>query len=258
MDRNSEERFLSELRHHLAGWRAKITEDFGKDSFEAELASLQSDPVYGKFHLGIPEYVVVRLVGRMSISIGRRLGEIYDKLPRFIVQAKYGLTKEQIAPRMGGRLELDICIPFEALSAEDSDEIREVARVQLDADLAGYSGLGIEIRYNFNPNDSARLRKDVTMAELLQQQRLFPVYLIFAENSPRDEAIARLKRAGWTFLVGGEALQFASAIAGTDINSVLDKPSVSSEIESEINEMMAKMFTSYAFDQVLSERGDSN
>lgn len=251
MDQRSEERFVQELRHHLAGWKAKVELDFAQPSYEAELGSLVSDPVYSKFHLGTPEYVLVRLVGRMSISIGRRLGEIYDKLPRFMVQARFGLTREQIAPQMGGRLELDICVPLAALSPDDKTDVRRAAKEHLKSDLDGYSGLGIEIRYNFNPNDSARLRKDVAMADHLKQQQLFPVYLIFAENSPRDEAIARLQRAGWTFLVGGPALAFASAIAGADISSVLDRPSISAEIKREVDEMMAAMFSSYAFAQIL-------
>lgn len=246
MDQRVEDRFLEELRHHLAGWKAKVLEDFGKASFEAELGALSQDPVYSKFHLHSPEYVLIRLMGRMSISIGRRLGEIYDKLPRFVAQARFGLSKDQVAPKMGGKLELDICVPFLRLSAADIAYVRGIthSHMSLQADK---SGLGIEIRYNFNPNDSSRLRKDVDMAEFLRAQSLTPIYLIFAENSPRDEAIARLKRAGWTFLIGRPALDFLSELVGADINSLLDKPRIAAEIKKEIDEMTGQMFNSHAF-----------
>jgi hypothetical protein len=253
MNGNIEERFLAELRHHLAGWKTKVLEDFGEASFAAELASLAGDPVYSKFHLHSPEYVLIRLMGRMSISIGRRLGEIYDKLPRFVAQARYGLSKDQVAPKMGGKLELDVCIPLRVLTADDVAAVEAIASKYLDAHGLG-AGLGIEIRYNFNPNDSARLRKDVEMAELLREQELLPVYLIFAENSPRDEAIARLKRAGWTFLVGRPALEFISELVGTDINGLLDQPLVAAEIKKEIDEMTAQMFDSFAFRSAMKRR----
>lgn len=113
------------------------------------------------------------------------------------------------------------------------------------------AGLGIEIRYNFNPNDSSRLRKDVEVAELLRKEGLSPIYLIFAENSPRDEAIARLKRAGWTFLVGKPALEFISELVGVDINGILDKPRISAEVKREIDETTTQIFGSFAFRSVL-------
>jgi len=43
--RETEERFLRELRHHFAGWKAKIGEESSKAHFEGELESLRGDPV---------------------------------------------------------------------------------------------------------------------------------------------------------------------------------------------------------------------
>ena len=77
-----EQQFIGQLRHHLEGWRQKVIADFSKGNFDSELASLSSDPVYPKFHFHSAAYVNIRFMGRMSISIGRRLGEIYDKVPR--------------------------------------------------------------------------------------------------------------------------------------------------------------------------------
>lgn len=100
-------RFLEAIHHHLDGWRRKIEQDFGKACFERELAGLEGDPVYSKFAFDCPEYVVVRLMGRMSISVGRRLGEIYDKIPRFVASARFNVAPEQVAEKFNG-LELDI------------------------------------------------------------------------------------------------------------------------------------------------------
>src|SRR5260370_37053428 len=86
LQRRTKERFLVELRRHLEGWLRKVTHDLSQDEFELELNGLRSDPVYSLFGRATPEYALVRLMGRISIRIGRRLGEIYDKILRFIAQ----------------------------------------------------------------------------------------------------------------------------------------------------------------------------
>lgn len=242
-----EEKFMDELKHHLSGWHTKISEDFGEENFNKELSMLQSDPVYSKFGFAIPEYVLIRLMGRLSISIGRRLGEIYDKVPRFITAAKFNLESNEVAPIFDG-LQLDICIPLSALSDDDNQHVLSVFSTHFpESDIR--NGIGIEIRYNFNPNDSARLRKDVKMASLLQEVGLFPVYLIFSEISPRDEAIARLQRAGWSFLVGKNAENFMYHLVGMDFAKILDRPKIQREIRKEIDTLMSEMRNSTAFKQ---------
>lgn len=62
------------------------------------------------------------------------------------------------------------------------------------------------------------------MAEKLVQNHLTPIYLIFSSISPRDEAIARLKRAGWAFIVGQPGLDFATELLGMNLSSILDRP----------------------------------
>ena len=191
------ERFLNSLRHHLAGLRLKVEKDFSQNNYERELHALESDPVYSKFAFDSPEYVLVRLIGRMSISIGRRLGEIYDKIPRFVAAARFGLRPEQVAPTLVN-LELDMALRFSHLTVEDIEHIQRIINQYLGL-TNDSEGIGIEIRYNFNPNDSARLRKDVTMAEYLRAENLLPVYLIYSAISPRLEAISRLERQAGVF-----------------------------------------------------------
>jgi|GEM_PF-1190981 hypothetical protein len=247
----TERKFLGAIRHHLAGWKRKIDGDFGKESYDEELAKLAGDPVYAKFAFDCPEYVLVRLMGRMSISVGRRLGEIYDKLPRFVAAARFDVAPEQVAEKFNG-LELDIGLRYALLSQPDCDHVRSV--------LASYgadgteTGVGIEIRYNFNPNDSARLRKDVYMAGYVQAEGLFPLYLIYSAISPRDEAIARLTRAGWRFLQGTDASDFTTGLFGADFLGILERPEVRSRVHEEVRELMASIFTSHAFAQVAREQ----
>src|SRR3954468_23657411 len=100
-------------------------------------------------------------MGRMSITFGRRLGEIYDKLPRFVASARFDVAPEQVAEKFNG-LELDIGLRYSLLSGPDREHLAAVL-AEYGAD-GTETGVGIEIRYNFNPNDSARLRKDVDMA----------------------------------------------------------------------------------------------
>ena len=243
------DRFLKELMHHLAGWRAKVTNDFGEANFREELRQLNSDPLYPKFNFATADYVNIRFIGRMSISIGRRLGEIYDKVPRFLVGARFGLAPSAVAPVIDG-LELDICLRFASLAQTDQVYIlSELSKIFPNENFGNYQGIGIEIRYNFNPNDSSRLRKDVVMAENLAREGLFPIYLIFSSISPRDEAIKRLTGAGWRFVVGREASNLSANLFGLDISTILDLPDVKSAIKTEIDAMMSDLKTSYSFKQ---------
>ncbi len=246
--KNIETKFLESVKHHIEGWRIKVETDFSKGNFDKELAALKSDPVYSKFAFDVPEYVMVRLIGRMSISIGRRLGEIYDKLPRYVASARFNIDPEAVAEKFNG-LELDIGLRFDLLSQQDRDELANILTPHLDS-IEGFSGLGIEIRYNFNPNDSARLRKDVQMCEYLVDEGLIPVYLIYSAISPRDDAISRLTRAGWRFMQGTDASDFTTTLFGIDFLSLLDRDDIKKEIHREIQEMLQSIFDSEAFGSI--------
>jgi len=243
-----EHRFLAAVKHHLDGWRAKIANDFSITSYKAELAKLAGDPVYSKFALDCPEYVLTRLVGRMSISVGRRLGEIYDKIPRFVASARFGVTPDQVAEKFDG-LELDIGLRYSDVSEEDQKHLKATV-ARMGGDPATFKGVGIEIRYNFNPNDSSRLRKDCDMADKLRAAGLFPIYLIYSSISPRDEAIARLKRAGWTFFQGKEASDFTTGLFAIDFMATMENEKGWGEVKAEVREIMAGIFESKAFEQV--------
>lgn len=249
-----EEIFLEELRHHISGWRSKVENTFTRRSYEHELSNLKRDPVYSNFALDSPEYVLVRFIGRISISIGRRLGEIYDKLARSVAEARFGLSPEQVAPKFNN-LKIDVGLRFAHLNYDDVHHIRVVINNYLQ--ISGlYDGVGIEIRYNFNPNDSARLRKDVNMAGHLQNANLLPVYLIFSSISPRSDAVARLKRAGWNFLIGRTAGDFARELLGLDLTRILEKPEIKAELQRELDKIMTKIFKSYAFQEIAEKYKD--
>lgn len=249
-DNQALNRFMEELRHHLAGWKVKVDTDFSKENFDKEINGLSGDPVYGKFHLATPDYVFIRLMGRMSVSIGRRLGEIYDKIPRFAAQGRYKLRRDQVVTKLGG-LEIDIRLLFSDLDEDDKVHLSNVTSQHLKIDPSHYNGLGIEIRYNFNPNDSSRLRKDKQLAGLLIDEGLYPVYLVFADNSPRlADAVTSLERAGWNFLIATPALDFMAQVVGFDISVVLDKEAVSDEIKKETEILMKSIWSSYAASQL--------
>ena len=242
---STQDRLLRELRHHFKGWLNKVAEDLSKEAFAEEVADLKSDKVYSSFGLDCPEYALIRIMGRVSISIGRRLGEIYDKMPRFIAQARFGLSAEKVAPKIDNRLQLDVCIPYESLSADDRALAVDVVNRHVKPKTEG-TAAAIEIRYNFNPNDSSRLRKDEEMAKLLKAQGMTPIYLVFSTISPRDEAIARLERAGWTFLVGEKARSFMNDLIGMDIEKILDGPKIKEEIKREVGIIMKTLYTAPA------------
>jgi hypothetical protein len=248
------ERFLEALRHHFQGWIAKAKRDFGERSYAEELSLLRSDPLYDQFGLAIPEYVFIRLMGRMSISFGRRLGEIYDKMPRFVAAARFGLSEEEATGVYGEEdLRLDMRIPYDKLSKPNKKHVlatvgKFLPKVKVTA------GLGIEIRYNFNPNDSARLRKDAHFAALLLQDSLVPIYLIFSGISPRDEAIARLERAGWNFLIAEKASRFTTELTTMDLGAILKEPTVHDEVNREIGQIMSAIYDSPAFKAVAAHR----
>lgn len=243
------ESFLAHLRNHLQGWQTKVNNDFGKQAYDIEMLALSVDPVYSKFHLASADYILIRLMGRMSVSIGRRLGELYDKIPRLAAQARYSLARDKVIIKFEG-LELDVALKLDDLSSEDAKHLKKVCQKRLKIDINNFEGLAIEIRYNFNPNDSARLRKDKKLAELLQANGYFPLYLVFADNSPRlGDAIASLKRSGWQFLIGSNALDFMADVVGFDISNVLDRPEVSAEIKQQIDALMLSIKKSHAYNQ---------
>ena len=234
------------IRTHIAGWQAKISDDFSKRGYNNELMKLQGDQVYSQLSFDRPEYVLIRLMGRMSISIGRRLGEIYDKLPRIAAAERFGLSVEDVVQKLAN-LELDLTLRAETLTDTDRDHLENLLSDRFDVQLS--QGVAIEIRYNFNPNDSSRLRKDVQLAGLVQEAELFPVYLVFSSISPRDDAIARLGRAGWQFLIGPQAYQFLIDLLGFDLVALLEGEEFQAELKTEVSDMMCNLFTSYAFVQ---------
>lgn len=183
------------------------------------------------------------LLVELSISVGRRLGEIYDKVPRFVAAARFGLGASQIAEVFDG-LELDIALRCNLLSNDDHAHVQGIISKMSGAP---FGGIGIEIRYNFNPNDSSRLRKDVEVASKLKAAGLFPVYLIFSSISPRDDAIARLTRGGWNFLQGDDALSFMKTLLGVDISAILSDPIISRETRKKTQDIMRSIFTSDGF-----------
>ena len=247
-----ENRFLEAIRQQLQGLSDKVTGDFSKENFDSEMAALQGDPVYEKFSFNRAEYVLIRFMGRISISIGRRLGEIYDKVPRFVAAARFNLTPEQVAPKIDG-LELDISLNLELLSPQDQAHVKETYKRFVGRNL-NEGGLGIEIRYNFNPNDSSRLRKDVEMGEKLSQIGLTPIYLVFSTISPRNDAISRLRNNGWTFLIGDDAIQFITVLLGLEIHTILDKPEIKAEIKAIVDTIMDNLVESYSFKQVSQKK----
>jgi hypothetical protein len=233
------------IDEHLEGLFQKIVTDFSAESFRAEISDLENDPVYNDFGLGSSDYALIRKVGRISISIGRRLGEIYDKIPRVIAEYAFGLTPDQVAPILGGKLELDTCIDFNQISKGDEVKVKKLVHDIFAID--NVAGIGIEIRYNFNPNDSSRLRKDEDMARLVIEKRYIPVYLVFSTISPRDEAIARLDRAGWKFLIGDNAYQFINKLYGLEFDKLFVKPQIKKVIEKHIYKIMKALYSSDPF-----------
>lgn len=243
-------RFLELLTRALDGWHEKILLDFSEASFDAELSDLLSDEVYKSFGLAEPEYVLIRLMGRVSISVGRRLGELYDNLPKFVAATRFGLTPEEVAEKIDN-LKLDVYIPFDKLTKTDLDASIAVVQSSLGLDASISEGLGIEIRYNFNPNDSARLRKDVAMAEGLIARNLVPIYLVYSGISPREEAMDRLTRAGWNFLVAGDASTFTKELLGLDLAKFFEDKDVKNVIADGVDRMMVAMMESVAFSKAV-------
>jgi len=250
MSKDFERKFIEAIDSHLKGWALKVNNDFSKANFENELNALKGDPIYADFKFDTPEYVLIRFMGRMSISIGRRLGEIYDKIPRFAAAAKFDLNPQQISPKFDG-LELDIGIVQSDISEPNKEHLNTICQKYFKEKLAG--GLGIEIRYNFNPNDSSRLRKDVEMGEVLRKQDYTPVYLVFSSISPRQDAISRLEKSGWNFLIGADAVKFMNELLEIDLETILKKKEISEEIKKSVDAIMKSIYDSHAFQEVLKK-----
>ena len=84
------------------------------------------------------------------------------------------------------------------------------------------------------------------MVELLRDQSLVPIYLIFSTISPRHEAIARLSRAGWIFLVGDAASGFMKDLIGMNFEEILETEEVRTEIQQRMRRIMRVLYESAA------------
>ncbi|MHB8163608.1 MAG: hypothetical protein ACYDDV_04555 [Methanoregula sp.] len=249
LEKEVEERFLTELRHHISGFKEKVNEDFNEAACKAELELLHSD-IYSKFSLDTNEYVLIRLLGRISISIGRRLGEIYDKIPIYCAMRRFNLSKDDISEKFKTEnnklLTGDVCIRREKLSLKDRDHFDTVVKSHFPTNNSSI-GIGIEIRYIFNPNDSARLRKDDDMAKLIKESGLFPIYVVFSSISPRNEAIARLERSGWTFIIGTDAEEFIKDLLNMDLRKILENKAIEDEVKKDMENIMGSIYSSKIF-----------
>lgn len=246
-----EREFLNALWSHFDGWRDKVARDFGTTSYQSELKKLRIDPVYSNFGFDFPGYVFIRLAGRLSVSIGRRLGEIYDKMPRHLASSRFDLTKEQVSEKFND-LEVDISLRYSLLSRKDQSHIKTL--LEKYGATGAERGLGIEVRYNFNPNDSARLRKDEDMAEYVRDEGLFPMFLIYSSSSPREDAISRLTRAGWTFLRGNDSSEFTKSLFGIDFVDILRREEIQNEIQLRVQDLMEAVYCSYAFSKFTDDQ----
>jgi len=81
-----ENRLREMLHQQLRGLKRKVEKEFSQESFIRELTALHEDPVYRRWFLDSEQYVIIRFIGRVSISIGRRLGEIYEKFQDMLLQ----------------------------------------------------------------------------------------------------------------------------------------------------------------------------
>jgi hypothetical protein len=243
-------RFIDAIRLQLQGLEAKVLNELSEKNFDKEFLNLQNDIVYRKFSFDRIEYVLIRFMGRISISIGRRLGEIYDKVPRILAAVRFNLTSSQVYQKVND-LELDLCFKFSDLAEADILHVRNLLSTRTSGVID--QGLGIEIRYNFNPNDSSRLRKDEEMGQNLIAAGLTPIYLVFSDISPRADAMQRLRRSGWTFLIGEEASTFINELVGVDFQAILDEPTIKAEISLVIDDIMSKLVNSHAFQEVVKK-----
>ena len=241
MKENIKKNIEVSLIRHFEELLQKIENEFDNNNFNLELHNLKVDPVYSLWHFDRKEYVLIRKMGRISISIGRRLGDVYDKVIREAIMARFDLTLDQVAPKLGDKpsIEIDAKIGFNDINKNEIRRIKKVARSTFLKIPRQYEGLGIECRYNFNPNDSARLRKDLRMYELVANSNLIPIFLVFSTSSPRQDAINRLSKTGWKFLIGNDSYKFLKNIVEFDFKTFLK----SKQIQSIMKDNSNKIFT---------------
>lgn len=252
MSQTVEDRFIEIVRQQLKGLSKKVENEFSQKNYEKELLELTEDPVFSKFSFNTAEYVLIRFMGRISISIGRRLGHIYEKVPRYAAAARFHLSPKDIAPKFN-KLELDVGLDFSKITSQDISRIKKLYKKYFD-DREHKKGIGIEIRYRFSPNDNARITKDVNMGKYLANAGLTPVYLIFSSDIKRfKDAIPRLRKSGWSFLAGEKAIEFINELLLLDIQSLLDEPAIKDEIKKVIDEILKNLVSSHAFNQVLDK-----
>jgi len=72
-------------------------------------------------------------------------------------------------------------------------------------------------------------------------------YLIFSSISPRQDAISRLERAGWNFIIGEDARQFSTDLYNIDLSQILQKEAIYNSIKNKMDEIMRSLYLSHAY-----------
>lgn len=241
--------------------RMKTDEDVTED---LAYLKIENDLLADVFLLNAPSIVQMKLGGRITTSIHRKVGDACEKATRAIIGIVYSIKPERlVAERMvtidlgDGRTEqvtrkIDVLLKAENLDAIKKQKllaiipqfsteflsnvgVRETYR-GYDLSKAYFTGVGIEVRHAYQSADSKRVQGDKSLAELFIKERLLPVMLIY--SGLVNWSVINAYKRYWLVKVGNNAFDFIKDTTGIDFGGILRslKPDVHHFIKGRLSE----------------------
>ncbi len=202
---------------------------------------LARDPAFKHLGLADERYVIARLGGNWVTSLHRKIGDMYEGLFQYLLQAQFGLSEDDlnfgVDVQIGDRRQrrsTDGVVRIQHLKQKRVDIGALLS--DLSADWGLSKGLGFEVRSCYQIGDSKRIQADYDMALALEAEGFVPVMLVFCATSLRSP-VTRLRKS-WNLLEGDAAFDFVRRFVGFDLQQFLAKHS--DAFKSEIHKVLAK------------------
>jgi hypothetical protein len=216
MGKVNEDELLAIAKYHLS--MVKQFDPYanfeGVDDRPGFIDFLKGDPAFRHVGFANDRYVIARIGGNLITSLHRKLGDMYQAMFGYLLQARYSIPEEDlhfsVDVEIGGRTQerstdgLLRAKYFEGLSLPT-----------LPKGWQDKSGIGFEMRSCYQIGDSKRIQADWDMALALEAKRIVPVMLICCTTSLKSPVI-RLRKS-WNIYEGEACFAFIRDLTSFDL-----------------------------------------
>ncbi len=214
-----------------------IAESYAEVAPQKIVDEICKDALYGLLFKNISVFYAQSVLGgRITTSLHRNFGDIIEVSVREIFKHAYslddGLARSSFSIQSIEKRSTrttDVSIPFEALTNAQEKSLRayhvKLCGKHTPALLAQHGacrGLGYEVRQCYKSNDSKRRTADIDMSDLLFQNKIIPMMLIFCSSSSPSIIRDYRRLSKWMIVEGDDAFDYVREISGFDFRGYLD------------------------------------